>query len=262
MSMEENMFGGNEYWWAAVLMLLLFITLNLIVFLLRNKPRLSYAIAYTIALLLLIYKTGENIRWQIIGDHMNFPVEFSAVSYFLFGIFIVLRIRQADTFAVFAAILAGTMYHVAFWVLPDSFLPGGNVTYLLVMAIINHSLLYLGGMLMLVNARKFRLRDCYQSVIGIGLLIGYSWMIHLHTDYSALKGKPIIIQITDGTILYRLSPTITLTDGLLTAYYIALTLLVCALFAALYTVNHASARRRARLGLDEDALPRRSGSSK
>lgn len=250
------MFGDNKYWWAAVLMLMLFITLNVIVFLLRNKPNLSYAISYTIALLLLIYKIGENIRWQVIGDHMNFPVEFSALSYFLFGIFVVFRIRQADTFAVFAAILAGTMYHVAFWVRPDSFLPGGNVSYLLVMAIVNHSLLYLGGMLMLANARKFRLCDCYQSVIGLGLLIAYSWIIHLYTDYSAVKGKPVIIQITDGTILYRLWPTITLTDGLLTAYYIAFALLVCTLFAVLYIINHTSARRRVRLGLTEDALPR------
>lgn len=256
------MFGDNEYWWAALLMLLLFITLNVIVFLLRNKPKLSYALAYAIAVFLLIYKTVENIRWQLVGDRMNFPVEFSAVSYFLFGIFIVFRIRRADTFAVFAAILAGTMYHVAFWVRPDSFLPGGSVTYLLVMAIVNHSLLYLGGMLMLANARNFRLRDCYQSIIGIGLLIGYSWIIHLYTDYSAIKGKPIIIQITDGSIIYRLWPTITLTDELLTAYYIAFILLVCALFAVLYTVNHTSARRRARLGLTEDALPRRIRSSK
>lgn len=251
------MFGNNEYWWVALLIFFVFIALNAVIFLLRNKPKLSYAISYGIAAFLLVYKIGENIYWQAVGNHMNFPVEFSAVSYLLFGIFTVFRIKKADTFAIFAAIVAGLMYSVSLWVSPDSFVADGGGMYWLIMAIINHHALYFGGMLMLANVRKYHVRDCYQQLIGVALLVGYSWIIHLFTEYSTVIGKPIIIQITDGSILNWLFSTGTPSTGALVGYYIFAVVMFCLIFAGFYFLNSKCAKRRVKNGLPEDAFPRK-----
>jgi hypothetical protein len=88
---------------------LLFASLTVHVFLLRNKPKLSYAIAYTIALFLLAYKIGEYIYWQAIGEHMKIPVEFSALSYFTFAITVIFRTKKADQFGSFVGLLTGLL---------------------------------------------------------------------------------------------------------------------------------------------------------
>lgn len=248
------MFGGNEYWWMGALIFLLFFAINLTVFLLRNKPRVSYALAYGIAVFLLIYKVGENIYWQSMGKHMNFPVEFSALSYLLFAVFTVFKIKKADEFAVFAAILAGFIYSGAFAVFPDLFAPGGKISYWIAIALLNHHLLYFGGMLMLANVRKYRIRNCYMQFLGIGALIGYSWAIHLFTDYSAEMGKPIIIQITEGSILYRVFPAESVSDALVVLYYVCAVLMILILLTVFYLINRRCVRRRVAAGLPEDAL--------
>lgn len=209
----------------ALIIFFLFVALNAVIFLLRNKPKASYVVAYCIAVYLLVYKIGEYTYWQAIGEHMHFPVEFSALSYFLFGIAVTFRLKKVDSFATFCAMLAGLMYSVSFWVSPDSFVSGEDNLYWLVTAIINHHLLYLGGMLMVLNVRKFRLKDIYQHLVGVGILVGYSWIIHSFTDYTAIMGKPIIIQITDGSILtwlFHSEPS----TGALVGYYIFAVVLV------------------------------------
>ena len=96
------------------MMFLIFVGLNVIVFLLRKKPSLSYAVSYTIALYLLIFKTVEYTVYQIMGDHLNLPLEFSTISYFVFGIAVVFKLKKIDQFPVFTAILAGMIYGLAF----------------------------------------------------------------------------------------------------------------------------------------------------
>lgn len=238
------MFGENEYWWVGLLIFAVFILLNLAVFLLRRRAVVSHAIAYGIALYLLIYKAFEIIYWQSVGQVMNFPVEFSAISYLLFAIFVVFRFERFDAFPVFAAILAGLTYSVAFWCFPDLFISGGQLTYWRAVAILNHHLLYFGGMLMLANVRSYDPRRWYQHFLGIGLIVGYSWVIHLFTGYSAAMGKPIIIQITDGSILYRVFSEDEVGTAMIAVYY-ALALAAFAIFlAGFYLVGGVCARRR------------------
>ncbi len=240
----------------ALIIFFLFIALNAIIFLLRNKPKASYIVAYCIAVYLLVYKIGEYTYWQAIGEHMHFPVEFSAVSYFLFGIAVTFRLKKVDSFATFCAMLAGLMYSVSFWVSPDSFVANGDAMYWFVTAIINHHALYLGGMLMLLNVRKFRVKDIYQHLVGVGILVGYSWIIHSFTDYTAIMGKPIIIQITDGSILtwlFHSEPS----TGALVGYYIFAVVLFSLLLAGFFTANNLCAKRRVKKGLPEDAFPKK-----
>lgn len=249
------MFGNNEYWWAGLLIFLLFVALNTVIFLLRNNPKLSYAISYSIAGFLLVYKITEYIYWQAIGEHLHFPVEFSALSYFVFAIFTVFRLKKIDGFASFTAILAGMFYSISFWVSPDSFISSMETKFLFATAIINHHLLYTAGMLMLMNVRKFKPKNFYQHFIGAGLMVAYSWIIHLFTDYTAVEGKPIIIQITDGSILNWLFHSANPTGGTLALYYVVTVLLFCLVVAGYYGLNRLSVKRRVKAGLPEEYFP-------
>lgn len=92
------MFGGSAYRWVGILIFLLFAAINVIIWLLRNKPELSYAIAWTLALYFLVYKIAEFSYYQIIGEHMNIPVELSSLSYFIFGIFSRIQSEKARSY--------------------------------------------------------------------------------------------------------------------------------------------------------------------
>lgn len=248
------MFGGNEYWWAGLLVFVLFIFLNVAVRVLRNKPELSYAIAWCIAAFLLVYKIGEYTYFQARGEHMRFPVEFSAVSYFVLGIFITFRIKKADQFALFTAVLAGCIYSMSFWISPDGHINQRESIYLLVMAAVNHHMMYFAGMLMLANVRSYSPKSCWQQLIGVSVLVAYSWTIHSTTDFSKIWGKPIIIQITDGSIISQIYDGV-IEPWMLAIYFFAAACLFVALLAGFYFLNGKLANRRKMLQLPKDYFP-------
>lgn len=240
--------------WLGVLIFLIFVLFNVGVFLLRNKPQISYAVAYTIAIYLLVYKICEYIYYQAVGLHMKFPVEFSALSYFLLSISVVFRIKKMDQFGAFAGMLAGLMYSVSFWISPMSFVNSMDTPFLFVMAIINHHSLYFAGALLLFNVRKYDYKDCWIMFLGIGAMVAYSWIIYLFTPYSSLYGKPTIIQICDGTILDWLGASSIPTWGY--ALYIVLAvILLLGLLAGFYAANRLETKRRIKKGVAEDYFP-------
>ena len=252
------MFSSFHYWWLALLVLLAFAGLNVVVRLLRNNPRLSYAIAYTIAVYLLIYKIGEYTVWQILGHveslsgynpayQMKFPVEFSAMSYVVYSIFVTFRLKKIDAFAVFTAILAGVIYEISWIVSPDGHVGVSENHFLSVMAVINHTLLYFGGILLASNCRSFEVKKTvWQLLIGVAALIGYSWIIHLFTPYTDAMGKPIIIMITDGSVLSYVAkdPSV----GLKIGYFIAAAILFSLIVAGFYFLNYKTSKERLKNG--------------
>ena len=241
------MFSSFHYWWLALIVLAMFVGLNLVVHFLRNNPRLSYTIAYSIALYLLIYKIGEYTVWQALGYRMKFPVEFSAMSYVAFSIFVTFRLKKIDAFGVFTAILAGVIYEMSWIISPDGHVGVSENHFLSVMAIVNHTLLYFGGMLMAANCRTYDVKKTvWQLFIGVGVLIGYSWLIHLFTDYSKVSGKPIIIMITDGSVLSYVTDNITTLWT--TLYMIGAVILLCLIIAGFYLLNNKTSKARIKNG--------------
>ncbi len=240
------MFGGNTYWWAGIPVLILFIGLNVLIHLLRDKPELSYKIAYAIACFLLVYKIGEYIYWQAVGQHLKIPVEFSAISYFLFSALTVFRVKKADSIGVFCGFLAGMFFSIASWVSPDSFIKNAQEEswFLYAMAIVNHHALYFGSMLMLANVRRFDPKKFYVMFLGVGAMVGYSWLIYLFTPYADLYGKMIIIKICDGSILNFLFPSLVLKPWMTVLYIILIVILFCVLFAGFYYLNNLLAKKR------------------
>lgn len=246
------MFGNSEVWWVGLLVFTVFLVLNLIIFLLRNNPKVCYCVAYVIAVYFLILKTAEYIRWQAIGKHLHFPVEISALAYFTIGITLVFRIKKLNAFASFVAIIAGLVYSVTFWFLPENFTDGSFHDYL-IMAIINHHLLYFCGMIIVLDIEKFDFKKFYVVLLGVAALIAYSWIIHLFTNYTAVEGKPVIIEITDGTILSHVFTSYS--TAVKTLYIVCAIILFFALLAGFYLLNGLAVKRRKNKGLNENCYP-------
>lgn len=249
------MFSSFHYWWLALIVLAMFAGLNVLVHYLRNNPRVSYAIAYTIALYLLIYKIGEYTVWQALGYRMKFPMEFSAVSYVVFSIFVTFRLKKADAFAAFTAILAGVIYEISWIVSPDGHVGVSENSFLSVMAIVNHTLLYFGGILLSSNCRHYSAKKTFwQIILGVGVLVGYSWIIYLFTPYRyAYETKPIIIMITDGTVTSYVSDSPS--AGLQIGYYIGAAILLCLIVAGFYFLNYKTTKARLKAGGPENFTP-------
>ncbi|MGN1043170.1 MAG: hypothetical protein ACI4SK_06785 [Christensenellales bacterium] len=245
-----------KYWWAGLLVFLLFVSLNGIIFALRKKPKLSYAIAWSIAAFLLLYKIGEYVYWQAVGQHMKFPVEFSALSYFIFGITVTFRLKKAEQFGAFVGVLAGLMYSVSFWVSPGSLIGDIDTPFLFAMAIFNHHALYFASMLLLANVHKFNYKDCWIQLVGVGAMVGYSWLIYLFTPYAEIYGKPIIIQICDGSILNWLGG-LKLNGWQIALYIIVALLLLAGILFGFYSLNNLCAKKRAANNIEIDYHPKK-----
>lgn len=245
------MFKDTSVWWVGLLVFIIFLSVNIILFLLRNKPKIAYAIIYCVAVYFLVLKTVEYVRWQVIGRHLHFPVEISALSYFIFGITVVFRIKKLNAFASFISIIAGLVYSVTFWFVPENFTDGNFHRYL-VMAVINHHLLYFGGVVYM-NIEKYDWKKFYVVLIGVAAFIAYSWAIHLFTDYTAVEGKPIIIEITDGTILSHVFTSYSTAIKIL--YIVCAIILLFALLVGFYYLNALMAKSRKRKGFKENLYP-------
>lgn len=242
------------YWWAGLLVFILFAIINVAIFFLRKKQKLAYAIVYSIAVFLLVYKIIENIYWQVVGRHMNFPVEFSALSYFILGITVTFRIKKVEQLGAFTSLLAGLMYSISFWVSPGSFILSETSTYTLIAAIFNHHLLYFASMLLITTARHYNYKDSWIMVLGTAIMVGYAWIIYLFTDYANAIGKPTIIQICDGSILGWLGSN-NVKGGFLALYIIGLVVIYAGFLVAFYSINNILAKRRKKQGLIQDCYP-------
>jgi len=248
------MFGNGTYWWAGLLVFVLFIVINLVVFLLRDKAKVSYTIAWCIACYLFVFKVAEYIQWQAVGEHYNFPLEFSALSYVVYSVAVTFRLKKVQQFPLWAGLMAGAIYSFGFWVSPDSFVITNESLFWHWSAFVNHHLLYFGSILMIANVVKLRPRDWWQQVVGGAICVGYSWVIYLFTDYAAHRGKPLIVQMCDGTIMNFLGlQEIATWHYVVYAIGVALTLALT--MSGIFLLNGWQCRRRAKKGLPEDAFP-------
>ena len=248
---------GSEYWWAGLLVFIGFIGLNVGVVFLRKKPALSYAIAYTIAIYLFVFKVTEYSYHQIVGEHWKFPMELSAMSYVFYSIFVVFRIRKADVFGAFLGVLAGAVYSAAWWISPESFVNNHEPAFWTYSALVNHHLVYLGGILMMANVRRYRYSTAWIHAVGVGVLVAYSWVIYLFTPYAQYNGAdsdPVIIQITNASVLSHVV-SCEITTGIKVSYYIVAIILVVGLNLGSLFLSNVMANKRKKWGVEEDYFP-------
>ena len=247
------MFGYDRCWWYGLTVFFIFIGLNLLVWALRNKPKTSYALAWVIAAYLFISKVGSYVHTQCMGDHLDFPVEFSALSYFAFSILVLFGGHKADHFGALVAIVAGGVYSAASWLVPSNFAYEQGMMYLFDNAVFNHHVMYLGGMLLVANCRQYRVKNTWwHMALGVGAFVGYSWLIYLFTPYAAVRGKPLIINISDAGILTKVLAPEQINVGVKIGYYIFAIGTLLLLMAGFYLLNYWQAKRRIKAGVLAD----------
>jgi len=251
--------GKGEYWWISLALFCGLVIVTTLVWVFRNKSELSYTIAWTIACYLLVTKILEYGLLQYMGKRMEFPLEFSAVSYVIFGLTVVFRMRKADLFAVFAAILSGLIYLVGFMLSPAGYLAQAETPILFYMALINHTLLYFGGMLMLCNVKRYKPTQNLQIPIGIGVYLIYVWAICKYTPYVSVNGKPYILSIVDGSILQQILGTEHIQLWTYCAYLAVCVASIILLMIIFQIINDINAKRRVRIGLQLDYFPDKFG---
>ena len=240
------MFTGQQYWWVGLIMVFIYIGLIFLVRFLRNKPNVCYLICYIIAIYLIIFKVTENIWYFARGIYWNFPIEFSALSYWTFSILMLIRVRKADQYGAFCALLTGTIYIFSWVMSPNSHVNNfiqEDTNYIIATgAVVNHSCLFFAGWLMVFNCRDYSFKTVWQLFIGIACFVAYPWIIWTCTDFALYKEKPLIIQMCDSSIVsYIFSNPST---GLKIGYYFFALPLLFGIMALFYFINHIGAKYR------------------
>lgn len=163
-----------------IIFTLIIIFVPIFIYLLAPKEKLLKIILYVIVIYLLIYKIAEYYYHLVIEKNNQYPVEFSAVSYFLISIAVLTRWKGLREFASFLATLGGFFYAVANIVAPESFLH--NTRFYLEMARLNHTLLFIAGLI--TNTIYFNRGYKYPYIIGIILVIIHAFIAKSIFNYS------------------------------------------------------------------------------
>lgn len=167
---------------------------------LRNHPKINSWIIFSLAFFLLVYKTIEYSYYAI--THTGYsPIEFSHLSYLIFGTVFFLGIRSLKFFASFVAALSGLGFFLGVFVSPASIY---SDAYLMTIGYISHGFLYLGGLLGLFCHEYYPLRKIWKSILGLSGMLLYGVLVYCKVLYNI--PDPVessnFVRIISGNYLY------------------------------------------------------------
>ena len=159
-----------------ILGLLWLVLITCIIFLMLNMSK-SWVdkIVFVVAMLLIIIKTSEFSIYWISDDFTKMPVEYSQISYFLFGFTVIFKLKRLKPYAIFAAFFSGISYLLIFPFFTEYFFGTRGVPTTL-LAVMNHSFLYMGGML-LMRDETYDRKYVKKIVIWSYIFVGYSLLM-------------------------------------------------------------------------------------
>lgn len=199
-----------EFWWASLIVALLFVASNVLIFtVFKGKRELCRRTVFFCCIFILAYKVIYYTYMQIIGmGWTKFPVEYSALTYFLFTIVVLTRCEKLMPFAIFSAIVAGIAYNFSFIFSVNSFLPPDEPIFEYVFAWLNHSLLYFCGMLLLLYVYPLNKKLWWEIPVGVAVFAGYAAIM----QNTVLKGldmdTTIIYSIATGSLISYVNPAL------------------------------------------------------
>lgn len=223
---------------------------------LRNHRRATYIMVYIVALILLVYKSQEFIRDNIAKNGI-YPVEFSHISYFVLGVTVVTGSKKMRAFASYCSMLAGLSFMIASIISSQSMINDAASSFSLGISVTQHMLLWLCGFALFLTIGHFEIKDIWIPVLGIALMVGFSYLVHLRIIYPDFNkwDDMVIIKIAEGTILsYVIKGEISIGLRIFTVAGIAV--LVAATLVLFYVVNDKyykyKIRRCERMGIKPD----------
>ena len=181
------------------------------------------------ALWFLGYKIWEYVpfgRW---------PLDFSAVTYFLFALAALLPVRPLKTVASFSGLLAGACFIVTMIFLPGMHYSSQPTGQTLIMAILNHNLLFAGG-LILAGRQVFKKRDLFWIAGWLVLVIAY---IEILTHcFGIEQSNAVFTKIMDGSVIcLLLGKTVALPWWYYVVYYLFCAGLLALLLFLFFKLN-------------------------
>lgn len=220
-----------EYWWLILVVLVACAAEGFAVYLLRFRTTISLILVVIIAAFVMGYKTYEFAGYRINGI-AEYPIEFSHISYFIFGSIVILGIKRLYGLAGYCATLTGLGNVIAICVSAESMITGFRSVGYFALSVVLHNLMLFGGILLLCNSVKFRMKDIWTVFLAVALICGFAQLVNAGIVYGDIdyKDSIVILKIMDGRILeYVISP-----DKLTTAIKIIGT--ICILLAVCATI--------------------------
>ena len=194
-----------EYLFSASLIILFILFLVLTIFL-KNKFLIKLII-YSIAIVLLVWKTIEFTYYGVTKTG-SYPIEFSHISYFVYGAIILSGIKKFYFTAGIYGLLSGIGYIIGGLASPKTMLTS-LPPYLVIMGYISHMLLLLGGLLTLFKVKRYPLKDIYITYIFLALTFIFAYLVKIKVFYPDANNlnSLIIMKLIDGSILSYIGVT-------------------------------------------------------
>lgn len=219
----------GPHWWAGLVQIgVLAAELLLLLLILRRYPKISNVVILCAGLYFLAYKLWENIY-----NH-KWPIDFSAVTYFLFGIAALLPFRPLKTTASFSGFLAGSIFIASFILFPEVHVKTSPSLYYRAMGVFNHNLLFTVSFAMMFQYRFSKSHiACIIGWLAVAAIYAEVMINVLHVSDTI----EIITQIIDGSILSELIPGFTPAWWSLLIYYLLFAALLGAFLWLTYRLN-------------------------
>ena len=223
---------------------------------LRNYRRTSYVIVYLIALFVFVFHV-----WYFLDQRTlhKYPSEFSHISYFIFSVCVIVGGRKLQAFASFCGMVTGIGFIIGGCFSPASMLTDAENGATLVISVMRHEILWLGGLMLFLNVGRFKVKDIWIPFLGIALIVVYSLLMYhgiIYPDFAKPQGM-VIVKIVYGTILGYVTGGVVPTGLRVFTIILILAMVIAAMFGFYKgnaAVNAARDRRNARIGKKHDDL--------
>ena len=234
-------FSGPHYYLGLIQVALAVCYVLLGVFAAGRNKWVDRIAAWVIGAYLLMYKSWEY------GPFSTVPVDLSAISYFLFGVAAFVPFRPVKAAGSVSAMLSGAVYFFTMILYPETHVESllANRWYLLIMAMVNHNLMFAGG-LFLCARNTFRRTDCVWVLGWFAFYLAYYELVT--AGYGMTSNVTAITGILDGSLVAGVLG-LPLTAGYYVGYYIIVILALALIASVFVLLNRAFARRRERKGV-------------
>lgn len=204
----------------------------------KNKVLSSFAV-YGVAVWFLIFKGAEYFGAN------RLPMDISAICYFLYMIGAVLPIRPFKIAVAQLSALCGLVYGIMIFFAPQIFRTRDPNDMTLFLAIVNHALLFFGGMSVIV---RFPLKktDVIWTVILLGAIIAY---IEICVMKGVAEGNAVFSKIVDGSIITVAVPGFVMHWWYYVLYYSVVLTLFGLWIALTYAINRRAVHPQKKVGI-------------
>lgn len=158
------------------------------IFFMRHYPKISSWIIFGLAVFLLLFKSIEYSIYAITKTGYS-PIEFSHLSYLIYGVVFTFGFVKMGMFGGFVALLSGFGFLMGAILSPASInsIPTQGMEYglyLVIMGYITHTFLFLGGGLALFCHRCYSLRQMVSTYIGLYSMVFYGVLVYVGALYN------------------------------------------------------------------------------